>query len=530
MQGETTRGAAAELQVGDVFADHRIESVVGRGGMGVVYRAVDMRLDRVAALKVIRPGLSADEDFRRRFERESQVAASIVQPNVVTIYQAGEADGLLYVTMELVDGVDLRAVITQRVRLDLQTACAIASQVAAALDAAHARGLVHRDVKPGNILVANRAPLHVYLSDFGLTKRASSQTGITRTGLFVGTLDYAAPEQIKGWPVDARADVYALGCVLFEMVAGRPPFRRENEYATMYAHMTEPAPSLAAAAPGTPLGLDAAVRRALEKEADARFPSAGDLARSVTAAVAGQAATEPERTVAVGRAAPTAAPPAGVPTPPAPAPPPPPPQSFPPAPLPHPHYGYGMEPPTPDSHPTALLPPRRGPWIPALLVALAVLVAGGAVAAVLLSQGGGKKTTVVRQSSPGQQQQQQSGAPSDAALKRGVRDMRDLLTLSAEGRTATTAGDFAGAAANRREVLSRLDALSLPPQLARSGSLLRPAMRASLTADVAHQTCSSCLSTADADAAATAAKDGFVAEFNPFALKYLGRSYDPGQI
>src|SRR3954453_23549614 len=215
-----TRASSADLSAGAEFGGHRIDGVLGRGGMGVVYRVTDLRLNRAVALKVITPALSADEDFRRRFERESQLAASVHQGNVVTIYQAGEADGLLFVTMELVEGTDLRGLMTERGRIDIPTAAAIVTQVATALDAAHASSLVHRDGKPANVLIGGSSPLHVYLTDFGLTKRTSSQSGITKTGLFVGTIDYAAPEQIKGWPVDARADVYALGCVLFEMLAG----------------------------------------------------------------------------------------------------------------------------------------------------------------------------------------------------------------------------------------------------------------------------------------------------------------------
>src|SRR3954463_7680867 len=262
MQEQPTRAASPELRAGEEFAGHRIEGVLGRGGMGVVYRAVDLRLDRVVALKLITPALSADEDFRRRFQRESQLAASVRQQNVVTIYQAGEAEGLLFVTMELIQGTDLRELITQRGRIDMPTAAAIVTQLGAALDAAHASGLVHRDVKPANVLIAAAPPLHVYLTDFGLTKRTSSQSGLTKTGLFVGTIDYAAPEQIKGWPVDARADVYARGCVLFEMTAGHPPFRRENEYATMYAHTTEPPPALSSVAGGGSPPLPAAGARA----------------------------------------------------------------------------------------------------------------------------------------------------------------------------------------------------------------------------------------------------------------------------
>src|SRR3954471_6670513 len=342
MQQQSTRAASPELRPGEEFAGHRIEGVLGRGGMGVVYRVTDLRLNRAVALKVITPALSADEDFRRRFQRESELAASVRQQNVVTIYQAGEADSLLFVTMELIQGMDLRALIAQRSRLDLPTASAIVAQIAAALDAAHASGLVHRDVKPANVLIAAAAPLHVYLTDFGLTKRTSSQSGITKTGLFVGTIDYAAPEQIKGWPVDARADVYAIGCVLFEMVAGQPPFRRENEYATMYAHTSEPPPALTSVAPGAPHALDGVIARALAKEPDDRFPSAGDFARAVNAAVAGQAPAEPERTVAVGRAAPPPAPPT--------------------VPEAHPVYGYGLDPQTQQLAPPAAA--NRTAWAP----------------------------------------------------------------------------------------------------------------------------------------------------------------------
>src|SRR3954451_8193940 len=359
MQDQSTRAASSELQAGEEFAGHRIEGVLGRGGMGVVYRVTDLRLNRLVALKVITPALSADEDFRRRFQRESQLAASVRQQNVVTIYQAGEADGLLFVTMELVQGMDLRALITTRGRIDLPTSAAMVNQIAAALDAAHASGLVHRDVKPANILIADAQPLHVYLTDFGLTKRTSSQSGLTKTGLFVGTIDYAAPEQIKGWPVDARADVYAFGCVLFEMVAGQPPFRRENEYATMYAHTSEPPPALSSVAAGVTPALDAAVNRALAKEPETRFQSAGDFARAVAAAVAGETVIEPERTVAVGRAAP----PTEV--------------------QPQPVYGYGVDP------ETVVLPPeKRSPWRAVVAVLIALLAVGGATAAVLLSQGG----------------------------------------------------------------------------------------------------------------------------------------------
>src|SRR4051794_4568947 len=533
MHGEHTRAQTAELRPGETFAEHRIDSVLGQGGMGVVYWATDLRLNRQVALKVIKPELSLDEDFRRRFRRESELAASVRQSNVVTIYQAGDADGLLFVTMDLIDGVDLRAVIAQHGRLDLVTATEVTNQVAAALDAAHASGLVHRDVKPANVLVANGTPMHVYLTDFGLTKRTSSQSGLTKTGLFVGTLDYAAPEQIQGWPVDARADVYALGCVLFEMLIGQPPFRRDNDYATLYAHMTEPPPAPRGLAPDLPVAFDEVIARALAKSPDDRYPSAGDLARAAIAAASGELPTVPERTVAVGPAAP--APPVQVdataaaqPTPsgqptalgatPAPvaAPPPPPVQ--------------------PPSHVTSVLPPSRssGPW-PAVVLAVVVLAIAGAIAVVLLTRGGddGAKQSASSGQQQGSfnqgQQKQTPPPPSDAALRADVEKIGDILDLSAEGRSATAAGDFDSAATNRQQVLGMIDSLEVEPELETSRDLLRNAIDASLDSNFAHQAGDTATAAA-ADRRATTYKTRFVNEFNDFAQKYLQRSYDPSKI
>src|SRR3954466_2115419 len=406
MQQQSTRAASPELRPGEEFAGHRIEGVLGRGGMGVVYRVTDLRLNRAVALKVITPALSADDDLRRRFQRESQLAASVRQPNVVTIYQAGESDGLLFVTMELIQGTDLRGMISQRGRIDMASSAAIVTQIAMALDAAHATGLVHRDVKPANVLIADAQPLHVYLTDFGLTKRTSSQSGITKTGLFVGPIDYAAPEQIKGWPVDARADVYALGCVLFEMIAGQPPFRRENEYATMYAHTSDPPPALSSMAAGVSPALDAAVARALEKAPEDRFQSAGDFARAVAASVAGDTVIEPERTVAVGPAAP---PPEIV-------------QA-------HPVYGYGLDP------ETAVLPPApaaRTPWKAIVAGLVAVLAVAGAIAAVLLSQGGDSGNNPPPAPPP----------HNGPTVQQGVSSIANVLDLSQQGRTLTINGQY----------------------------------------------------------------------------------------
>ena len=223
---------------GSVFAGHRIEKVVARGGMGVILRATQLRPARPVALKLVAPALLEDSTHRERFKRESEIAASIDHPNVIPIYQTGEEGGLMFIAMRWVDGTDLAALLAEGGPLHPGRAAHLVAQVAAALDAAHAHGLVHRDVKPANVLLA--AEDHVYLTDFGLSRHAVSEPGIrpvTRAGRWVGTLDYVAPEQIEGRPVDARTDVYALGCVLYELLTGTPPFARETELATLWAHV-----------------------------------------------------------------------------------------------------------------------------------------------------------------------------------------------------------------------------------------------------------------------------------------------------
>ena len=274
--------------------------------MGVVYKATHIALDHVVALKVISPALAQDERFRRRFGEESRIAVSIRHPNVVAIHHAGEEDGLLFVTMDLIDGTDLRGLLHVHERLDPAHAARVIAEVAAALDAAHARGLVHRDIKPGNILIEGEGGgERVYLTDFGLARLVEATTGVTATGAFVGTLDYVAPEQIRGERVDARADVYALGCVLFELLTGNPPFAaRDDKVAKMYAHLQEEPPRPSMLAPSCPRELDLVVGRALAKDPEERYPSAGDFARAVTAAVSGEPTVEAERSVAVGAAAP----------------------------------------------------------------------------------------------------------------------------------------------------------------------------------------------------------------------------------
>jgi YVTN family beta-propeller protein len=295
----------AEISIGSVFAGYRIEALAGEGGMGRVYRATQMVLNRPVALKLIVPELAGDSDFRARFERESHLSASIDHPNVIPVYEAGEADGRLFIAMRWVEGTDLRSLIMRERRLDPDRAVAIVSQIGEALDAAHSGGLVHRDVKPANVmLTATHGREHAYLTDFGLTKKTASATALTRTGHFVGTPDYMPPEQIKGERADARADVYALGCLLFHALTGRPPYDRDNEVAKMYAQIHDPPPSAAEAAPGTPPDLDPVIARALAKDADERYPSAGDLGRAARAALTGTDPSQPERSLATGLAAP----------------------------------------------------------------------------------------------------------------------------------------------------------------------------------------------------------------------------------
>ncbi len=296
----------ADLLPGSVFAGHRIEGVAGRGGMGIVYRATHLALDHVVALKVISPKLAGDARFRRRFADECRHAVQLRHPNVVQIHHAGEEQGLLFVTMDLIEGTDLRGILNRQGDLEIGEAVRIVAEVASALDAAHSAGLVHRDIKPGNVMIEDAdGSKRVYLTDFGLARHVEATSGVTATGAFVGTLDYVAPEQIMGERVDARADVYSLACVLFELITGNPPFgAREDKIEKMYAHMRDEPPRLRVMRPDVPAELDLVVERALSKDPAERFPSAGDFARAAEAALEGEAASASERSVATGAAAP----------------------------------------------------------------------------------------------------------------------------------------------------------------------------------------------------------------------------------
>jgi Protein kinase domain len=284
---------ADDPRIGTDLAGYRIEGFVGRGGMSVVYLARHMRLGRTVALKILSPELAADEAFRRRFLRESRMAATIQHPNVIPVYEADEADGELFITMPFVEGSDLAQLLRERGALEPSQALSIVGQVAGALDTAHDAGLVHRDVKPANILLTvspdHDRPYHAYLSDFGLTKQTLSQSHLTRTGEFVGTIAYIAPEQVRGEEVDGRTDQYSLACVLFECLTGRLPFDRETEAAVLYGHLLEAPPRPSQVRPELPPALDDVLATGMSKVKEDRFPSCSVMVQTARDPLGGTA-------------------------------------------------------------------------------------------------------------------------------------------------------------------------------------------------------------------------------------------------
>jgi len=372
-----------ELKIGERFGDYEIVSEAGRGGMGVVYRARQLSLQRFVALKVITPEISDQPDFRSRFERESQLAASIDHPNVVSVHGAGEIDGLSYIAMQWIEGTNVADAIVDG-PLELARVVAIGEQMGSALDAAHATGLIHRDIKPGNILLRKIGRRdHAYLTDFGIAKRSEIDQGtdLTKAGSVVGTINYMAPEQIQGHAT-ASSDLYALGCVLFEAATGQRPFERESEVAVMWAQMHAPRPKPSKLRPGLNASFDEVIERALAIDPADRFADGPALAEALRRAGAG---------------VPLPPPPGRRPAPPPPTVPGPPPPTSPPPPA-----GPTAEQPRrrPATAATARLPddqggdgPSRGVLIGGL-VALAVVVA--VVVALLLSgsdSGGGTTTS-----------------------------------------------------------------------------------------------------------------------------------------
>jgi predicted Ser/Thr protein kinase len=300
--GTAAMGIGPEA-IGEEIGGCRIEAVVGRGGMGVVYRALDPDLGQRVALKVIAPEFAMEPAFRHRFEREAKLTEGLEHPSVIPVYRSGEDEGRLYLVMRYVEGRDLGELLSVERRLSAERLVAQVSQIAGALDAAHSKGLVHRDIKPANVLLDESEETgHAYLTDFGLVKQVAGSTGVTRTGLRLGTADYMAPEQIQGDPVDARTDIYALGCLVYRALAGSVPYPRNDEMARLWAHVHDEVPTLSEKG-DVPRALDAVVGRALAKDPANRFLSAGDFGRALAAAVEGRRLPRGERSVATGEAA-----------------------------------------------------------------------------------------------------------------------------------------------------------------------------------------------------------------------------------
>jgi Protein kinase domain len=272
--------AATAVPPGAYIAGYEIGEQLGRGGMGVVYRAHHVTLDRPAAVKVLAPELAENAEFRERFIRESQMAGALRHPSVVTVYDAGDHGGLLYLAMQLVEGTDLRRRLDDVGALSPEETVVILFQVAEALEAAHAIGLVHRDVKPANVLLDGS---HAYLGDFGLSKRLAAGGGLTAAGEMLGTVDYVAPEQIEGRDVNPRTDVYALGCVAYECLTGAPPFDKATSLAVLFAHVSEEPKPLSDARPGIPRRADLPMAQAMAKAPERRYARPTEFILDLTA-------------------------------------------------------------------------------------------------------------------------------------------------------------------------------------------------------------------------------------------------------
>ena len=280
----------AGFETGSVLAGYRLGAEVGAGGMAVVFRARDERLGRQVALKILAPALASDSEFRRRFIGESRAAAAVDDPHIIPVYEAGEAEGVLFIAMRFVGSGDLRAVLAREGPLAPERAVEFVSQVASALDAAHRAGLVHRDVKPANILVDTSAdrPDYAYLSDFGISKAVMASAGLTGTGQYLGTAVYSAPEQIEGRAVDGRTDQYALACVTYELLTGAVPFERDQVAEVLLAHLSEPPPSLGSRRPGLPGAVDEVLARAMAKVPEKRYGTCQEFADALRAALGGR--------------------------------------------------------------------------------------------------------------------------------------------------------------------------------------------------------------------------------------------------
>lgn len=286
----------SDALIGTQLGGYRIDALIGAGGMSRVYRGFQLSLQRAVAIKVLAPGLASDTSYRQRFLHESHLAASIEHPNILPIYDAGDSAGYLYLAMRLVDGTDLRRLLEREGALVPTRALSLMTQAALALDAAHTRGLVHRDIKPANLLLEGE---HLFLTDFGIAKVAGEQAGLTRIGMFVGTIDYASPEQIRQEPLDGRSDLYSLACVFYQCLTGAAPFDRPTEHATVQAHLTAPPPSLREQKPELPAALDAVLATALAKDRESRYRSGRYFADAARSALEGRAEPVPARATVI---------------------------------------------------------------------------------------------------------------------------------------------------------------------------------------------------------------------------------------
>jgi serine/threonine-protein kinase len=450
--------------------------------MGMVYLATHARLERRVALKLITPALADDPDFRARFLRESRLAASLDHPHVIPIYDADEVDGVLYLAMRYVDGPSLQELIREQSALTPGETLRVAEQIAGALDAAHAARLIHRDLKPANILLTE-GDRHAYLCDFGLAKRTSSQA-MTHAGSFLGTVDYCSPEQIRGEPLDGRADIYSLGCVLYHCLSGQPPYARESAIAVLQAHLDEPPPTLAPE-------LDDLFARAMAKDREQRHATAGDLASELRHAIAGGA----------------------------------------------PVTVRAQTPPATRADATQVIPRRRRRWpVVVALAVLAAVVAGGAAIWATRDSGGNETSlapfverveNVLMQSAAGRHE-----------IAQALNDARGCKISNAEA-----AQKIDSVAGNRQSILQQLGSLTAPtPATDRMLTLLQQSLQNSIEADRHYgdgfRSSARCppsknpsfTMAAASDKRATTAKELFVARFDPLATRLHRRAWTAGEF
>jgi len=288
---------------GELFGRYQLLELIGQGGMGRVYKAHDTVIGRDVAIKVLPTELASEPGYAERFRREAYTVARLNEPHIVPIYDTGEIDGRLFLAMPIIEGIDLASLLSRDGALRPETAVKVVEQVAAALDKAHAHGLVHRDVKPSNVLITPQE--FVYLIDFGIA-RGASETRLTETGSMIGTWAYMAPERFTTGEADRRADVYALACVLFECLTGQAAYPSNSLEQQMASHMTKAPPRPSSANPAVPAGFDTVIARGMAKDPEQRYQTASELAAAARAALDHQAAP----TVAPTMAAPGAAAPA----------------------------------------------------------------------------------------------------------------------------------------------------------------------------------------------------------------------------